>query len=393
MEKEILLFSSRVLCYESNLYFITEMAKALTHLGKKVRMQELSENMEKELEGLLGEEFEMIIDFNSMLPRMLLEDGTYYLDHFDCPFYNYIVDHPLYHHIGLSQKLKNYYVLCLDSYHQSYIHTYYPNVKGSFVLPLAGSMAVVPNRKTHFEVLFLGTMISEKKLKEEFMKNSSGREAEVKWLLEYMMSCPQSTQEEALLQYLKESGETISGEAFALRLNADYFADKYNRYRRRRQVIEKMIKSEIPLTIAGHGWGDVMKKAESYPVRFYPGVDFQTSLEWMGDCKILYNITPDFHSGIHDRVFSAMANHAVCFTEQNTACKLRFSKDEEVVLYQKGKEEDCFDKIRMLLQDDALRGQIAEKAYVHYKDSENWIARMGEFLSIHEKNEKEGRET
>ena len=84
MKDTILLFESRDLCYESNRYFIKCLKRAFESLGYPVEVCDLSLRMEEKLETVLAEQekYMAALDFNSLLPRMELEDGTPYLEAF-----------------------------------------------------------------------------------------------------------------------------------------------------------------------------------------------------------------------------------------------------------------------------------------------------------------------
>ena len=97
------------------------MEEALESIGCEVEYLELShDDVDYDcLEDLLPEKeersrYDAILDINSKLPYLTLEDGSPFLDRLNAPFYNWIVDHPLYHHPGLSFPLKNYHVLAID---------------------------------------------------------------------------------------------------------------------------------------------------------------------------------------------------------------------------------------------------------------------------------------
>lgn len=69
-----------------------------------------------------------ILDFNSLLPRMVLDDGTPYVDRLAGPFFDYILDHPLFHYQGLSSGVKNLHAIVLDEAQQKYVEKYYEKV-------------------------------------------------------------------------------------------------------------------------------------------------------------------------------------------------------------------------------------------------------------------------
>lgn len=59
------------------------------------------------------EKYRAVFDFNSLLPRLAMDDGTPVIDLFDGPFYDYIVDHPLFHYNCLMTRAKTFMRLFL----------------------------------------------------------------------------------------------------------------------------------------------------------------------------------------------------------------------------------------------------------------------------------------
>ena len=109
MRDTILLSESRDLCYESNQYFVEQLNQEFQRAGYKTEICDLSLDMEEKLEDVLKrrQEFSAAFDFNSRLTRAEMEDGTPFIDALSIPFFNYLVDHPLYHHGGLRRKFEN----------------------------------------------------------------------------------------------------------------------------------------------------------------------------------------------------------------------------------------------------------------------------------------------
>ena len=59
---------------------------------------------------------------------MVLDDGTPYVDRLAGPFFDYILDHPLFHYQGLSSGVKNLHAIVLDEAQQKYVEKYYEKV-------------------------------------------------------------------------------------------------------------------------------------------------------------------------------------------------------------------------------------------------------------------------
>jgi len=89
---------------------------------------------------------------------MVEEDGTPVLDKLDGPFFDYILDHPLFHYNCLNADLKNLNGIFLDEAQEAYVKRYYPRVKKTLTMPLGAAEAVTGGKKTETDtVLFMGT--------------------------------------------------------------------------------------------------------------------------------------------------------------------------------------------------------------------------------------------
>ena len=277
MGDTVLLLGSRDLCYESNQYFMRCIADALLEQGRPVEFCDVTAQMEEKLLDILmrQESFLAAFDFNSLLPRLELEDGTPFLQAFRTPFFNYLVDHPLYHHPALTGKFFNYSVICIDKCHQAYVKAHYPNVKHVYYLPLGGMQAGMarPFSEKRLDLLFLGTYGDEGRWLEELRSYPCEKRREVSALIEMMEADPDLTQEGALLAYLGREGEALGAEAFAERLNGDFLADKYLRDHRRKEALLAAAKAKVPMTVIGHGWAKVSGLRQAH-VSIQKGIGF-----------------------------------------------------------------------------------------------------------------------
>ena len=160
-EKEkIIVFSSREICYQSSSFFANQMADAFENLGFDVQVCEFDEqdDLDAVFQPLYGKKYRLLLDFNSTITRMVEEDGTPVLDKLDGPFFDYILDHPLFHYNCLNADLKNLNGIFLDEAQEAYVKRYYPRVKKTLTMPLGATEAVTGGKKTETDtVLFMGT--------------------------------------------------------------------------------------------------------------------------------------------------------------------------------------------------------------------------------------------
>lgn len=383
MGNTILFFESRDLCYESNRYFVECMAEAFEQLGYPVEICDLSIELEERLEGILKRrgQFLAAFDFNSLLPRMEMEDGTPYITALGVPFFNYLVDHPLYHHVGIKRSFPGYSILCIDVCHRRYIKEYYPHIKQVFFLPLGGMRADIKRqRPKRLELLFLGSYESEKELYREITDCSGAHRQELFALVEQMDADRELTQEEALFRFLKEKGEEVGREAFAKKMNADYLADKYLRNLRRREAVEAAASAGVPFTILGEGWERLPDLGGHVTVR--PGVGFAASLQIMASARMLLNVTPGFCGGLHDRVYSAMQNRAVCLTENSRFARERLRDGTDAVLYDSKNLHTLTEKIADLYAHPEQTERIAECAFLKSCAQDTWKKRVEQLTAV-----------
>lgn len=382
MKKTVLLFESRDLCYESNRYFTACLEDAFASFGYPVEVCDLSEHMERKLEDILKHQkrYLLAIDFNSLLPRLELEDGQPYLEALDVPFYDYLVDHPLYHHAALKRIPSKHSVICIDTCHQNYVRQYYPSIKHSIYLPLGAMQAKFERSfsRKRLELLFLGTYDPEEEFYQELSEYPHDKKQEVSALIELMQADSELTQEQALKLYLKSKNEEISPKEFAGRLNQDYLADLYLRNKNRKETVLAAADAKIPFTIIGHGW-DQVKGLNQKQITIKNGIGFAASIQVMADAKILLNSTPLFHGGLHDRVYSAMINHTVCVTEGSRFAGQKFSDGKEAVFYHLDRLFLLPEKLAYLYENPKQAERIAECAFQKVMKNESWQKRIEQF--------------
>ncbi|RDY30480.1 glycosyltransferase [Lachnotalea glycerini] len=380
MERTILIFISRILCYESNHFFIAEMSKELKKLGYEIEICEIEmeeSDIEEKLEQYIGKKFRAIIDFNSRLQRLELDSGERYLDQIDAPFYNYIVDHPLYHHPVINIKLKNSNIIAIDRAHCEYVKEYYPDIKKVIFMPLGAmkAMNIIPYEERRIDVLFSGTYSSAAKLLEEI--NFSDLKEELCLFVDELKANTNVTQEQALRNILDRTGEQLSKREFRERLNAYYVADKYVRAYYREKIIQELLNHQINVTVYGYGWENFKCNNKEY-LHINQLVSFPVSLEIIAASKIVLNIMPWFKDGIHDRVLSAIVNKAVCVTETSRYVEENFADNENIVLYSLDHIEQLPDKIQALLDKEEKAKSISECGYDLVNAKHMWKNRIEE---------------
>lgn len=383
---KILFFITKYLCYESNTAFIDEMVKGLHKRNVEVEICEVmdEESAPMVLERLCGKHYDACIDFNAVTPRAVFDDGTFFLDTVDAPFFNYIVDHPFYHHPILEIPLKNYHVLCLDRNHVSYIKQYYPHIKSAHFMPLGSMKAMIdlPFEKKQIDLLFTGTYyMTDDVYMNQIKTHPIAEQKDMQDIIDLMFSEPGLTMEACLQKVLQDSGRELDTAGFAEMMNRYHQAEFYVRAHNRHKLVDIILEAGIPLTIIGNKWDRYESPYRKYLTLKEP-VDYSLSLEMILHAKMLLNILPNFKAGIHDRVLSAMCNGSVSITDTSTYLTEQFQDGKDIVFYELNQMEQLPEKILELQKDEEKMLKIAQNGFRKVQSGFSWDERIDEILKI-----------
>lgn len=397
--KRILIVSSRELCYYSGSFFLGQMACELERLGAEAVFLELEENGSNfdDLEQYLRNDFHGVVDINSKLPYFVLEDGSPFLDALGVPFFNYILDHPLYHHPGLVFPLKNYHAIAIDGAHQAYMRKWYPHLRTVERLTVAGTPAVNgrPWEQREIQLLFSGTYERESKY-EEILRFMGSETASLGRNIRDLMAVPGHVPiEEAAEQILKreygweEDAQTkeeqrMFFDRFGCRdfpelMNHLYPVDKILRNAIRRSVLEGIAATGYPLTIMGEGWEET-ELSEYQHIKFLPSCTIAVSFERIAQAKCVLDINPLFSMGIHDRVTTALANGCLCLTNQNPAAEDALRDGSSCLYYDENHVEELIMRLRGMSCEQMQ--SVGEAGHRVYLDRYTWEEHARRILAM-----------
>ena len=380
--KQFLLFQLRNVCYNSYIYFSASLAK---ELGTNHTVTVFSGEKEplEAMERFAGQRFDAMVDFNSNLPKLKMYDDAYFLDQIHAPFFDFILDHPLYHHDMLKQPLKNFHVVCLDENHKTYIETYYPHIASVHVLPMTGE-DIAPKQEGYpeknIDLLFSGSYTSTEEVAVSIEKIPSFMGKITKELIHAMKKDPALTQEAALRAMLPDLDEIVE-ELFPLHMQACFLADTYIRAWRRENLLTSLAKSGVSTTLCGNGWRK-SPIADFQNVSVIDDMDFKDTFSCFRRAKITLNLMPEFKAGAHDRVYSAMLNKSLCLTDSSLMLKKQFSHGKELVFYQVRQPEMLCETVKKLLLDEEKRIEITENGHKSAQAEHTWAHRAKNFLQF-----------
>lgn len=383
-KERVLIFSSREICYMSSNFFANQLGDAFEQLGFAADVCEFTkdDDLDARLEPWIGQEYRVVLDFNSLLPRMVMEDDEPYIKKLNGPFFDYILDHPLFHYTGITSGGSNLHALVLDEAQESYVRHYYPKTASVHTLPLGATKALYEGEKEkECRILFPGTYDSPDAVYEMVKLAPEPIQSIMKDLIERRMAEPLLPMEEAFRQYLADAKTELNVEQFASFMNAMYSVDAYIRDYFRKAALDELLSQRIPVTVVGEGWEKYRYKDE-HSLRREPGVPFAYSFERMAKSHILLNVSPIFNRGMHDRIPAGMANRSVVLTDANPYLNARFSDGKELAFYALSDLSTLSAWAERLIGDAPLRDEIASNAEKEFLKHYTWVCRAKQILEI-----------
>ena len=114
-----------------------------------------------------------------------------------------------------------------------------------------------------------------------------------------------------------------------------------------------------------------------------PAVEYEESLRLLTQAKIALNVSPQFFSGSHERVFDAALNGAACLTTRSSYLAENFAPDQEMAYYDVVETNSVVEQVRSLLEDDSGRRDMAQAAKITAERKHTWAVRAEAVLDAH----------
>lgn len=400
-EKNILILQLQGACYNSYTYFSDHIAARLRHLGYHVSIFSTAGEPLEALERFAGQSFDAVIDCNSAAPRITTDENGYFLDTIDAPFFNLLLDHPLYHHDSLKCTLKNYHVRCLDENHVAYVKKYYPHIQSTGLWTATGSPAddrscapsadnrtctpdapsgsglgthpsPAPIKDRGIPVLFCATYTDPEDVQGAIRALPEFIQEDLHQLINALLSDPKLTIEGAVTM-LGDSLNVYLPEAMPLFVQGCFLADTYVRAHRRRALATAAARAGLPLHLIGADWDKLPLPTDSR-VSIHGGVPYTKTFALMSDSRLTLNLMPEFKSGFHDRIFSAMLNGSVAVTDPSTRLLREFADGRELLFYDIMHMDEGCERMRRALEKPHILQQIADAGLTAANERFTWEA-------------------
>ena len=370
-----LIFEMKTVCYNSYLYFGDALGNALKEKGHTVEYFKVDEDKLDDLENYVGKSYDALIDFNSDLPRALMDDDSYFLDHVDAPFFDVILDHPLYHHDSLKHKLSNFHVVCLDAKHKAYIEKYYPHIKSVSVSPMTGELAFGQDSinwdmfiERPYDILLSGTYTDPTRLETAIHKLPDLIAANIHQLIDMMLDDSKLTIEDAVESLARNDIYDYINSDLPLHTQTFYLADAYVRCINRKNLVLNLDKCQHSFHIFGSLWEELDLKHAV----IHREIPFNLTFTVFSKAKISVNIMPNFKAGSHDRVFSSQLNGAVALTDSTSLLRSEYTDKENILFYNLDDIPNVSNIVDSNLNDLNKLKKIAQGGYAIANANHTW---------------------
>ena len=379
---KIILFQNGV---ETLSYFSKQLGNTFIKMGKKVFYFDLEKEEEsmKYMFSFWERENTFVVTFNFNGLRgedcFYDKDGVLLWKYAKVPCVNIVVDHPFYYY-GLLQKVEEelgmelYYQISIDRDHEKFMKRFYPQLKHSFFLPLAGTRYENGvNEDKKYEVVFAGNYTAPEAFRVYIERINQEYAEFYEGIITELIQHPELTMEDVFEKHLtREMGELSDDELKECMSNM-IFIDLYVRFYFRAKVVTEVVNAGIQVHVFGTGWETVDCPGKKNLIIEGP-TDSEGCLNVFSKAKVSLNVMPWFKDGAHDRVYNSMLNGAVCVTDESEFLKEDLN-EEQIVFYSLKKLAELPEKIKEILMNEKKREQMINMGTRYVEQKHTWEKR------------------
>ena len=296
---------------------------------------------------------------------------------------NLVVDHPFYYHDYLLKIPKRYHQISIDRFHKKYLERFYPNVKSSSFLVLAGTELEVRENEVEDRgkgIIFTGNYTIPQTFDKYFTCNGEEYGEFYRGMVEELIARPERTVEEVMEEYICEEIGQLGDDILRVCMKNMIFIDLYVRFYFRGEVVKALVDSGLQVHILGKGW-ELLKCEHPENLLREGQVDSAACLRGISKAKISLNVMPWFKDGAHDRIFNSMLNKAMCLSDDSIYLREEM-KEGEMIFYSLKEIERVPEIVRRYLKDENARREVVDKGYQKAKREHTWECRGREILRI-----------
>lgn len=370
--------------------FADDLAEALWRNGQAVIMVDEDFTKHEKLQGMVCKG---IVGFQS---KALEID---FFRKINGPKFQFWFDNPLHFANVLRNLPEEYFVLCQDANYAALVREYY-HTPNAIQFPPGGRLPqelLSGGNQQPYDIVFMGNYFPDKP------EVLVGFERE---FYNYMLLHPCETFEQGLAELMRErnSGTECRGQSAAepdeqTELDGRAELDGQQSFLQlsyslkpacrmvighfRNAVVSVILGAGFDLHVYGDGWKEYKGVGKEH-LRIHPLATVEESLQELAKAKIGLNIMSWHKAGMTERIANIMLSGAVCLSEETAYLREHMREGEEIVTFRLDRLQELPAKIRKLLEQPALRKEIAGKAQHRAMAEYTWESRARELMALAE---------
>ncbi|MDN5060301.1 glycosyltransferase [Aliarcobacter butzleri] len=332
---------------------------------------------------------DLVINFGKAT-NPILNDGRPLYDAANTTLLAVYVDHPAHHIPSLTENIKNFLCCFNDKQHVDYVNEILPNHhKIAFFLPHGGLKKTFEEdnqiknleeykKQKSIDIVFAGT----------FNKNITKKWEDIidypKYILdevsEILIHDDYASVHKTFNQVCTKYGIKFSTFGKVQLPSTLVEIIGYVRSVKRVELIKKIAKSGLNITICGNGWESFVKEHKN--INYIGALNIKENLELITKAKVLINVTPNFTDGSHERVFTGMLNDTVVFSDKSRYYDEFFEDEKNILYYSFNSLDEDIEKLKNILKDDKKLYEISQNAYEITNKHHTWENRVDTMLEM-----------
>ena len=368
--------------------FISLVGSAFKKKGVTVIYVDINSKdyLEKLIDIFSHQVIDCVIGFGGIGSEIQIENESIY----DIVKTNYLaiqVDHPS-HHIGrIVLGIKNYMISFVDKSHVDYIDEILPNhhiVK--FFLPHGGiqsehnilnSLETYNNTKC-IDILFCASYLGNPK--KEWQDQNYFPSELIDKVVDLLLEDEYISIHEAFSTILNNEKISLSTLSKLQCTNLLASITWYVRRYKRLTIVTKLLESGLNITLCGSGWENIVSKYKN--VDYRGALNIEETMKLMQQSKITLNVNPYFTQGGHERVFTAMLNGSVVFSDRSTFYEQYYQENQDILYYSLQSIDEDIKKLQNILPNKELLYSISKNAYEITNKNHLWEHRANQILKM-----------
>ncbi|MCG3708577.1 glycosyltransferase [Aliarcobacter butzleri] len=332
---------------------------------------------------------DLVINFGKAT-NPILNDGRPLYDAANTTLLAVYVDHPAHHIPSLTENIKNFLCCFNDKQHVDYVNEILPNHhKIAFFLPHGGLKKTFEEdnqiknleeykKQKSIDIVFAGT----------FNKNITKKWEDIidypKYILdevsEILIHDDYASVHKTFNQVCTKYGIKFSTFGKVQLPSTLVEIIGYVRSVKRVELIKKIAKNGLNITICGNGWESFIKEHKN--INYIGALNIKENLELIKKAKVLINVTPNFTDGSHERVFTGMLNNTVVFSDKSRYYDEFFEDEKNILYYSFNSLDEDIEKLKNILKDDKKLYEISQNAYEIANKHHTWENRVDTMLEM-----------